>query len=90
MDLSIEDAERRLPELVQRALAGETVVLTRNGRRAVQLASLGIDTDRPPMTREQKERIIRDFAERASKKALPGPSAARSQDFLYDEDGLPG
>ena len=22
--------------------------------------------------------------------ATPGPSAARSQDFLYDEDGLPG
>jgi hypothetical protein len=26
---------------------------------------------------------------RAAKKAKPGPCAARSQDFLYDEHGLP-
>jgi hypothetical protein len=30
-----------------------------------------------------------EISERASKKATPGPDAAHSADFLYDEFGLP-
>jgi hypothetical protein len=32
---------------------------------------------------------IKEIQESAKKHATPGPSAARSQDFLYDENGLP-
>lgn len=32
---------------------------------------------------------MHEFQMSARTKASPGPSAARSQDFLYDDDGLP-
>ncbi len=32
---------------------------------------------------------ISEIQASAQAHALPGPYAARSQDFLYDEDGLP-
>jgi hypothetical protein len=37
----------------------------------------------------ERRRIIEEAQAMASQAALPGPDAARSQDFLYDEDGLP-
>jgi len=33
--------------------------------------------------------VLKEVQAAAAGKALPGPSAARSQDFLYDEYGLP-
>jgi hypothetical protein len=43
-------------------------------------------------TRRAKEALraaIEKLQASAAAKVTPGPSAARSQDFLYDEDGLP-
>jgi prevent-host-death family protein len=37
---SIVDAESRLAELIDRALAGESVVITRHGRPVVELRSI--------------------------------------------------
>lgn len=34
--------------------------------------------------------FLRSLGEAAAAKAAPGPGAARSQDFLYGDDGLPG
>ena len=40
MEISVTDAEARLDELVQRAEAGEEIVLTDLGRPAVRLIAL--------------------------------------------------
>ena len=40
------------------------------------------------LDREARRALLEELR-KASVNATPGPSAARSQDFLYDEDGLP-
>jgi hypothetical protein len=45
-----------------------------------------------PKTTRDKEALrafIEELQAAAAAKATPGPCAAHSQDFLYDEDGLP-
>lgn len=85
MHVSVSDAKGQLTDLVRRVEAGEEVVLTRHGREAVRLVPV-----KPTQTPEERLAIIEDIRRRAVAKARPGPCAARSQDFLYDEDGLPG
>lgn len=84
MEVSVTDAKAQLTELVRRAEAGEEVVLTRHGNPAVKLV---------PVKKKRDWREIEADIERiqasAAEHATPGPSAARSQDFLYDDDGLP-
>jgi prevent-host-death family protein len=83
-DVSITEAKARLPELVRRAEAGDELVLTRRGKPAARL----LPTRKTP---EDLRAAIREIQASAAAKARPGPSAARSQDFLYDgETGLPG
>ena len=82
MEVPIPDAKGRLSELVRRAEAGDDVVLTRHGRPAARLVSVA----RKP-TREEKRALLE--ALRGSGKGSFGPDAARSQDFLYDDRGLP-
>ena len=84
MQVSLSDAKARLTDLVRRAEAGEHVVLTRHGRPTVRLVAEKRDVDP-----EAREAIIRRIQGEARKKVIPGPDAARSQDFLYDENGLP-
>lgn len=94
MELAIDDAKERLPELVRRAEAGENVVLTRNGHAVAQLVlvSLGPNAKKRNEIDVKKERraIIEEIRANAVREAKPGPDAARSQDFLYDDQGLPG
>ena len=40
--------------------------------------------------RETRREMMERISKRGAAEALPGPDAARSQDFLYDEFGLPG
>lgn len=82
--VSVTDAKAQLTELVRRAEAGEEVILTRHGQPAVRL----VPARRMPDAAE-RHRIMREIQDSAASKALPGPSAERSQDFLYDERGLP-
>lgn len=84
MRVSVTDAERQLTELVRRAEAGDEIVLTRNGHAAVRLVPVTAPPDRAA------RRALLDAA-RASgaAKAKAGLGAARSQDFLYGEGGLP-
>jgi prevent-host-death family protein len=84
MDVSVTDAKAQLTELVRRAEAGEDVVLTRHGQPAVRLVPVKRTFD-PAARRRLMEEVGRSGAANAS----PGPSAARSQDFLYDEGGVP-
>jgi prevent-host-death family protein len=84
MLISVTDAKGQLTDLVRRAEAGEEVVLTRHGRETVKLVAV---VSRP--TPEARRQLVAALQASAAQKATPGPSAARSQDFLYDEDGLP-
>lgn len=86
--VSISDAKAQLTDLVRRAEAGEEVVLTRHGREAVRLAP--VSRAGGGRTREEKLRIIREIQEAAKGKFPAGFDAARSQDFLYGDDGMPG
>lgn len=85
MQVSVSDAKAQLTELVRRAEAGDEVVLTRHGRPVVRLAPVAPRPDRTSL-----RATIEAIQASAAAKITPGPCAARSQDFLYDDDGMPG
>ena len=82
MDVPVKDAEGRLNELLDRAAAGEDIVLTRDGKPPVRLVTSSV----VPLPRFRPE-VVDEITRRAASEALPGPDAAHSQDFLYDEFG---
>jgi prevent-host-death family protein len=84
MEVSVTDAKAQLTDLVRRAEAGEEVVLTRHGQPAVRLSPV-----RRVVDMEARRALLKRVREGGATKALPGPSAARSQDFLYGDDGMP-
>ena len=84
MRISVTDAKGQLTDLVRRAEAGDEVVLTRHGQPAVRLVPIRAAPD------QASRRQILEAARRAGMaKAVEGETAARSQDFLYGDDGLP-
>ncbi len=85
MQVSVTEAKAQLTELVRRAEAGEEVVLTRHGHAAVRLVPVKV-----PPSRESRRALLESVRTSGAAKANAGPSAARSQDFLYGDDGLPG
>jgi prevent-host-death family protein len=84
MQVTISDAKGLLTDLVRRAERGEEVILTRHGQPVARVV---------PVTQRKTQaerRAAIDAARAAGRaRATPGPDAAHSQDFLYDEDGLP-
>jgi prevent-host-death family protein len=84
MRVSVSDAKGQLTELVRLAEAGDEVILTRHGQPAVRLTPI-----KPAIDAAGRRRVLEEFRKACAGKASPGESAARSQDFLYDEDGLP-
>jgi prevent-host-death family protein len=84
MRVSITEAKAQLTDLVHRAEAGDEVILTRRGRPAVRLVPVRAAPDR-----EARTTILEEALGSGAAAALRGPSAATSQDFLYDENGLP-
>lgn len=85
MRVSVTEAKGHLTELVRRAEAGDEVILTRHGQAAVRLMPM----KKARLDSVARRQLLEELQTAASAKATPGPSAARSQDFLYDEDGLP-
>lgn len=85
MRISVTEAKGQLTELVRRAEAGDEVILTRHGQAAVRLVPV---TTVP--TPDVRRKLLETVRAAGAAKARPGPSAARSQDFLYGDDGLPG
>jgi prevent-host-death family protein len=83
MRVSVTDAKSQLTELVRLAEAGDDVVLTRHGKAAVRL----VPVPSTPSAADRKAALDRIIA--SLPVATAGPDAARSQDFLYDEEGLP-
>lgn len=84
MRVSVSDAKAQLTALVHRAEAGDEVVLTRHGKPAVRL----VPVQSPPHAKVRRAAIAAMQAA-AAQKRTEGADAARSQDFLYDDDGLP-
>jgi prevent-host-death family protein len=85
MRVSVSEAKAQLTELLRRAEAGDEVLITRHGRVAGQIIPA------KEARREGKDlrAVIAEIQASARAKITPGPCAARSQDFLYDENGLP-
>ena len=84
MQVSVTEAKGQQTELVRRGEAGEEIVLTRHGHAAVRLIPVKAIQD------QKSRRALLDAVRvSAAAKAVSGPSAARSQDFLYGDDGLP-
>lgn len=85
MHVSVTVAKGQLTELVRRAEAGDEVVLTRHGYATVRLVPI-----KTPPDRKSRRALLEAARTSGCSKANAGPSAARSQDFLYGDDGLPG
>ena len=84
MYISIAEAQGQLLELVRRAEAGEEVVLTHEGKTVGKLEPV-----RRQLSPEERRKIIDEIVAAAPPKPADMPDAAHSQDFLYDDDGLP-
>ena len=84
MRISVTQAKGRLTELVRRAEAGDDVVLTRHGQAAVKLTPVRRQPDAGA-----RQAVIARVQASAANKRIAGPRAARSQDYLYDDHGLP-
>ena len=85
MQVSVVEAGGRLVELVERARGGDEVVLTVDGQPAIRLAPM----QPAPDFARRREVLSRILNSPLPAGVDPKPTAARSQDFLYDEDGLP-
>jgi prevent-host-death family protein len=84
MQVSVTEAKGQLTDLVRRAEAGDEVILTRHGHAVVRL----VPVKAVPAGKSRRTLLEAARASGAAK-AKAGPSAARSQDFLYGDDGLP-
>src|SRR5262245_52474761 len=85
MQISVTEAKGQLTELIRRAEAGDEVILTHHGHAAVRLVPVRRVADA-----KSRKFLIDAVRASAAAKATAGPTAARSQDFLHGEDGLPG
>ncbi len=84
MQVSVTQAKSQLTDLVRRAEAGDEIILTRHGHAAVRLVPINRTPDR-----QARKALLEAMRKAGSAKATAGPSAARSQDYLYGDDGLP-
>jgi prevent-host-death family protein len=84
MQISVTDAKAQLTELVRRAEKGDEIILTRHGHAAVRLVPV-----KAPLDGKSRRVLLETARTAGAAKAKAGPSAARSQDFLYGDDGLP-
>lgn len=84
MEVSVTDAKSQLTELVRRVEEGDEVILTRHGKPAVRLVAI-----KPELDRAGRRALLESIRASVAGRPNDGPNAARSQDFLYDEHGLP-
>jgi prevent-host-death family protein len=84
MKISVTEAKGQLTDLVRRAEAGDEIILTRHGLAAARLVPVKAVLDR-----KARRNLLEKARASGAAKARAGVSATRSQDFLYDEDGLP-
>ena len=84
MRVSVTDAKARLTDLVRHAEEGDEVILTRHGQSVVRLVPVKA---RP--SAQERRALLESVRASGARKNKRGPTAAHSQDFLYDRHGLP-
>jgi len=84
MQISVTEAKGQLTDLVRRAEARDEVIITRHGQAAVRLVPI----KKLPDLRARRK-LLESVKMSGKTKANTGADAAKSQDFLYGEDGLP-
>ena len=85
MKISISEAKAKLSALINVALAGEEVILTKHGRPVAEIRPFA--AKKSPA---EKLSAIQRIVARAKTKRLSDVSAAEADNFLYDNDtGLP-
>ena len=86
MRISVSEAKAQLTDLVRRAEAGRRESCSRVTART----SRGFRrSGRAPLDRGARRRILDDGARGGRRRARQRAERARSQDFLYGEDGMP-
>jgi prevent-host-death family protein len=85
MRISVTEAKSQLTELVRRAEAGDEIILTRHGQAAVRL----VPVTKVRLDANARKKLLESVRTAGAAKASAGPGAGKSQDFLYDENGLP-
>jgi antitoxin (DNA-binding transcriptional repressor) of toxin-antitoxin stability system len=81
MRISVADAGVLLPDLVKQARAGEEIILTCDGRAVVRLVPTG-----PVADAQARRKLLEAVRLEGAARATAGPTAERSQDFLYNTD----
>jgi prevent-host-death family protein len=84
MEMPVSEAKAVLTDLVRRAEAGEEVVLTRHGAPVAHIVAIRAKPDLAA-----RRAALLTLIEEKTDRHSGGPDAARSQDYLYDEHGLP-
>jgi prevent-host-death family protein len=84
MQISVTEAKGQLTDLVRRAEAGDEIILTRHGQAAVRLVPI-----KRVLDASARRSLLEAMRKSGVARATAGPDAARSQDFLYGDDGLP-
>jgi prevent-host-death family protein len=84
MHVSVTNAKAQFTELLRMAEEGEEVIVTRHGKPIVSLTPVKTLPDKAT-----RRAILEKLQRAGAAKGLGGEDAARSQDFLYDEFGLP-
>jgi prevent-host-death family protein len=84
MGVAFVDQNANLDNIIRRAEAGEEIVIVRDGKPVARIEAL---RSRPDAT--QRRAVLDAFRGSAKPFWNDDDSAARSQDFLYDEFGLP-
>ena len=87
MKIAISEAKAKLSALIDAALSGERVILTKRGRPVAEITP---HSETPAKkTPAEKLAIIQKIVDKARRKAKKGVSAATAGNFLYGDDGLP-
>ena len=77
---SVAEAKNKLPELIDRTLGGEDVVITRHGRPVAQLRAI------PEPIRPLTPADVDSLAERRKGRGRPGAGAGDLVTQMRDED----
>jgi len=72
--------------LIEKMQIGDEVIFTQQGRKIARLLPIVQEDE---TLKAHRRALIERFQQSVASKITPGPDAAHSQDFLYDEDGLP-
>lgn len=85
MDAALLDRLSTLAARHGRSVEDELVAIARDviGGDSRPVAAL------PPAEVQRRRRVMEEVARIGTAKATPGPEAARSQDWLYDDKGMP-